>query len=224
MKTPPAHLQNKRVLLSAAYLPPLQYMSKALINGEIWIEDDENYIKQTYRNRCIIAGPNGKEILTVPVERGSFHKVHIRDVRIDYDVPWQRLHLRALHTAYRSSPFYEYYIEELETIFRKKTRYLLDLDVMLLESLLQTIGIECRIRFTEKYVHEENETSYLDYRERIHPKKNREDPLFRHPVYHQVFDDRHGFLEGLSIIDLLFNEGPDTAQILEKGIVFRTGT
>ncbi len=203
-----------KILLSTAYLPPVQYMSKLLLAGEILLEDDENYLKQTYRNRCYIAAPNGPQPLTVPVERGSFHKVHIRDVRIDHSVPWETLHLRALNAAYRSSPFYEYYIDDLLAVYDAKPVFLFDLNLRLLETLREAIGITCHITTTGKYMRPAPGEDFPDFRESIHPKKKQPDPFFRPVAYHQVFDDRFGFLEGLSTVDLLFNEGPDSLQIL----------
>jgi len=220
--------EGKRIiLLSSAYLPPVQYVSKLLLTGEVLLENDENYLKQTYRNRCHIAGPNGPQTLTVPVEKGSFHKVHIRDVRVDYSVPWETLHLRALSAAYRSSPFYEYYIDALIRVYRQKPLFLFDLNLELLKVVLQETGIKCRITLTEKYYADTSEPHISDYRERIHPKKERPDPLYHPVVYHQVFADRYGFLGGMSIVDLLFNEGPDTLPILQRTLPaeeIRSGT
>ncbi len=209
----------KKILLSTAYLPPVQYMSKLLLTGEVMLEDDENYLKQTYRNRCHIAGPNGLQPLTVPVEKGSFHKVHIRDVKIDHSMPWETLHLRALNAAYRSSPFYEFYIDDLTAIYKKKPVFLFDLNLWLLESLKEALDIDCRIRTTGKYVRPAPGEDIVDYRESIHPKKKRPDPLYHPVVYHQVFEDRFGFLEGLSTVDLLFNEGPDALQVLQRSLL-----
>ena len=208
----------RKILLSTAYLPPVQYMSKLLLPGEVLIENDENYLKQTFRNRCYIAGPNGPQPLTVPVEKGSFHKVHIRDVRVDYSTPWETLHLRALSAAYRSSPFYEYYIDELTAIYKKKPVFLFDLNLWLLESLKEALGIDRRIRTTGKYIRPLQGEDLLDYRESIHPKKERPDPFYHPVVYHQVFEDRFGFLEGLSTVDLLFNEGPEALYVLQRSL------
>ena len=143
--------EKKIILLSTAYLPSIRYMSKLLLTGEVLLEDDENYIKQTYRNRCYIAGPNGRQALTVPVGKGSFHKIHIRDLEVDHSMPWDTLHLRALNAAYRSSPFYEYYIDDLEKIYRRKPRFLLDLNLQLQEMIKEAAGIDCDIRYTGSY-------------------------------------------------------------------------
>ncbi len=218
MSTLPS-FSGKKILLSTAYLPPLRYMSKLLLTGEVWLEGDENYTKQTFRNRCLIAGPNGPQALSIPVEKGSFHKVHIRDVRIDRSSPWEKLHLRALNAAYRSSPFYEYYIDDLMEVLERRPVFLFDLNLMLLERLLELTGISCTLHVTRKFTPPDTE-GVLDLRERILPKRQEEDPFFRHPVYHQVFEEKSGFLPGMSIVDLLFNEGPDTGKILKESILF----
>jgi hypothetical protein len=206
------------ILLSTAYLPSIQYISKLLLPGTVLLENDENYLKQTYRNRCYIAGPNGMQSLSVPVEKGSFHKVHIRDIRIDWSVPWDTLHLRTFNTAYRSSPFYEYYIDDLKEVYRQKPRFLFDLNLLLLRLLMETLGIDREISTTGNYYSAAPEDHVLDYRESIHPKKKPPDALYHPVVYHQVFDDRYGFVENLSTIDLLFNEGPDSVMVLRRSI------
>ena len=203
------------ILLSTSYLPPIQYISKFLL-GKVLIENDENYSKQTWRNRCVITGPNGIQALVVPVKRGSFHKIHIKDVEVDYDLPWVRNHLRTFHTAYKHSPFYEYYIEDLEQVYRKKIRFLLGLNSTLLEILLKLPDLPAIISYTGKYYRPGSEENMLDYRESIHPKKRMVDPFFQPVPYHQVFEDRYEFQPNLSIIDLLFNEGPDSLSIIRQ--------
>ena len=203
------------ILLSTAYLPPVQYLSKFL-SGNVFIENDENYIKQTYRNRCIIAGPNGLQTLVVPVKRGSFHKTHIRDIEIEQDLPWINNHLTTLKTAYQHSPFYEYYIDYFRPAFTKKTHFLLDLNTHLLKIILQLTGLSARFSFTGKYYNTMTKEEIWDYRETIHPKKIFDDPLFEPVPYHQVFDDRYPFQPNLSIIDLLFNEGSESLSILRR--------
>jgi len=203
------------ILLSTAYLPPIQYVSKFLL-GKVLIENDENYIKQTWRNRCVITGPNGIQTLVVPVKRGSFHKIHIKDVEVDYDLPWVRNHLRTFNTAYKHSPFYEYYIEHLEQVYRKKIRFLLDLNSTLLDILLKLLDLPIFISYTGKYYRPGSDRNILDYRESIHPKKRIVDPFFQPEPYHQVFDDRYTFQPNLSIVDLLFNEGPESLPVLRR--------
>lgn len=206
------------ILLSTAYFPPIQYMVKFLTADKVLIEDDENYLKQSYRNRCIIAGPNGRQSLIVPVKRGSFHKTHIRDIEVDYTLPWITNHLYSLKTAYRSSPFYEFYIDDMKTILRKKFRYLLELNLALLENILNDLGISRPVHPTGRYYRVKEGERISDYRELIHPKRKKQDPLFYPATYHQVFENKFGFLSNLSIIDLLFNEGTEALSVLRRSI------
>ncbi len=205
------------ILLSTAYLPPVQYFTKFLL-GKVLVEDDENYIKQTWRNRCLITGPNGPQILVVPVKRGSFHKVHIRDVEVDYELPWVSNHLRTFNTAYKHSPFYEYYIDDLAAILRERPRFLLELNRRLTVTLLDLLQVPASLSCTGKYFRPGTGKNVLDYRESIHPKKRIRDPFFRPVTYHQVFDDRYDFQPNLSVVDLLFNEGPESLAILRRSL------
>ncbi len=210
------------ILLSTAYLPSVRYFTKFLLPGYVVIEDDENYLKQSYRNRCIVAGPNGPQALVVPVKRGSFHKTHIRDIVVEDTLPWLTGHLHTLKAAYRSSPFYDYYIDDLAKVLRKNRHFLLDLNLNLLKALFTMLDINTPFSLTGKYYQPQDNKHVLDYRETIHPKKKAPDSLYQPIVYHQVFDDRYGFLPDLSIIDLIFNEGPDALPILQKCLVSKT--
>lgn len=197
------------ILLSTAYLPPAEYFSLIREAEEVLIESEENYIKQSYRNRCRILSSHGQHQLSVPVFDGSIRKVPIRDTRIDYSKRWQQVHLGAIMSSYRSAPFYEYYYEEIERIILRNHTFLLDLNDALLRSVLNMLRIKKAIKYTEKF-EPCNEEAY-DYRYRISPKK--ETPYISKP-YIQVFDEGHGFSSNLSIIDLIFNLGPEAADYL----------
>ena len=198
-----------KILISTAYLPPVSYFSHIVQADEILIEKEENYLKQTYRNRCYILSSNGPHNLSVPVYMGSLHKTVIKDIRIDYTKRWQQVHLRAMTAAYNSSPYFEYYFEDLEKIILKDHLFLLELNMELLESLLNMMKINRPISFTrifEAAVNAEN-----DFRYNISPKI-KSDLNFRD--YKQVFDNGNGFVPDLSLIDLLFNMGPETINYL----------
>lgn len=205
------------LLLSTAYLPPVAWMSRFRAGYRILIEDDENYIKQTYRNRCIIAGPNGLQTLSVPVVRASFHKTHIRDVAIDNKIPWQNNHLRSLKAAYQSSPYFEFFIHELTGILRHKTHWLIDLNHQLITFLLEQWQIENLPGYTGNFAPVDSNNPY-DSRFNLAPKRRLEDPMFRPVDYPQVFREKYGFLPNLSAIDLLFNMGPDGSGILADSL------
>ncbi len=207
------------ILLSTAYLPPIQYISKFLLGEPVLIERFENYQKQSYRNRCYIYGANGMQCLSIPVKKNHGEKTTITDVMIDYTCNWQKIHMKSIESAYRLSPFYEYYADDLMEIFQEKIPSLFDWNLRLLETLVALMNIETKPEVTSGWepLSEENG----DYRQSIHPKKrlNKSDPLFTPLPYQQVFIDRFGFIPNLSIVDLLFNEGPEALHLLAKTII-----
>lgn len=204
------------VLLSITYLGPVQYFTKFLIYDEIWLETHEHYSKQTYRNRCNIYGANGKLALIVPVMKGDEHKTLITDVKIDWDKNWQKLHWKGIESAYRSSPFFEFYIDEFFRFYSKKYVFLFDFNMEILMKILQILNLKPEIKLTEKY-HLPVSGNPSGMSGLIHPKKSyRYDKYFSPVQYRQVFSDRHGFIANLSIIDLIFNAGPEMAGILRR--------
>lgn len=206
---------NSGILLSTAYFAPVRYFSKLAVYPEIYIEQHENFVKQTYRNRAVVAGANGPVSLIVPVEKGRGQKIKIRDLRIAYDEEWQRIHWRTIFSAYNSSPFFEYYADELEPFFNEKYRFLFDFNQKITETLLEILEIDKELHFTEDY--EKMPEGCLNFREQISPKIHRieEDPHFIAQPYTQVFAEKFGFLADLSILDLLFNEGPSGHSVLK---------
>lgn len=206
-------MQNiKTAILSTAYFPPIQYISKLIRHRNVIIEKHENYSKQSYRNRCIIYSANGVQTLSIPVKKKT-GKVIITDIEIDYTENWQTIHLRSIDSAYRSSPFYEFYIDAFLAFFKKKYKFLIDLNIEITHKILNEIEEKSDISFSNKYIDSEEEN---DFRETIHPKKNKQtkDTDFVLKPYTQVFSDKFGFKENLSILDLLFNEGPNTICFL----------
>ncbi|MBN1415150.1 MAG: WbqC family protein [Bacteroidales bacterium] len=210
-----------KAILSTSYLGPLQYFSKFLLHGSIVIEQCENYQKQSYRNRCCIYGANGAQSLVIPVSRTSDDRISIRDVTIDYSQPWQKIHWKSIESAYRLSPCFEFYEDELIRYYEKsfQVKYLFDWNMELMEVILSMLKVPVKFSFTSGY--EKHVTGLADYREAINPKKRlfRPDRYFVPKHYPQVFENKHGFLPNLSIIDLLFNEGRHAKDVLEEGIV-----
>ncbi len=202
------------VFLSTAYWAPVQYFTKIISFGKHNIETCEIYQKQSYRNRCEIYGPNGKQSLFIPVLRGSFHKTYIRDIKISYDTLWQKNHLKSIEAAYRSSPFYEYYIDDILPFYNKKYTFLLDYNNEILQTCKKWLSINCETLFTLKY---HANVDGIDMREIIHPKNNffENDKKFVPIKYYQGFEMRHGFLPNLSIIDLIFNTGNNAQMVLK---------
>jgi len=199
----------KKVLFSTAYLPPVGYFFPINDDVEIHIEKEENFIKQTYRNRCYILSSHGLQLLTVPVYEGSIHKVTIRDVRIDYSKRWQQVHLRAMIASYNASPYFRFYFEQIEKIISENHVFLIDLNTSLTELILTILGIENKICFTTCF--EKPGSTDDDFRYSISPKKESPFKIKRYP---QVFESVPANQEYLSIADLIFNAGPDSVKYL----------
>ncbi len=205
---------NTGIVLSSAYLGPVQYYSKLAHYDKILIEAHENFVKQSYRNRCNIYGANGVLVLSIPVKKDQ-PKTKTKDIRIDYDTNWRKMHWKSIESAYRSSPFFEFYEDDLMPFYEKKYKYLLDFNHEIQQVILEHLELESHIIFTDHYLQAE-EIEIIDYREKIHPKKKVVDNQFIIKEYTQVFHKKHGFITNLSIIDLLFNEGPNAINILKN--------
>jgi WbqC-like protein family len=203
----------EKILLSSAYFPPINYLSIVCRADKFFIEKEENYLKQTYRNRCLILTANGPSSLSVPVLSGSSIKSPVRDIKIDYSKRWQQVHIRALISSYKSSAFFEYYFEDFEKIIKCKPAFLIDLNSNTLETVMRIIGISKAIEYTN--IFEQYGESANDFRKSISPKKNIPGNLSQ-KEYYQVFNYRFGFVSGLSILDLIFNVGPDSLSYLSE--------
>ncbi|NQT77389.1 MAG: WbqC family protein [Bacteroidetes bacterium] len=200
------------ILMSTAYLPPVSWMQEAALAKKVYIEANETYSKQSYRNRCKIMSANGILSLSIPVKKVHGNQTRTKDIEIFYGVAWQRIHQRALDAAYTSSPFYLYYKDELAVFFTRKFRFLLDLNMQMAEVISKMLGTDIQFELTDDYiVHPEN---IPDLRTSFSPKKT----LIKNEFspYTQVFEDRFGFVPDLSIVDLLFNEGPAAPEVLNK--------
>lgn len=205
---------SDRILLSSAYFPPVHYLALVASAEKVFIEKEENYIKQTYRNRCNIVSSNGLLTLTVPVLLGSFHKTRIKDLRIDYSKRWQQLHLRGLSASYRSSPYFDYYFDLVEKVIITNNKFLLDLNMKSLETVVQILKIESRLLYTD--IFEEIAGKDYDFRYDLIPKKVTSEELFTFHPYPQVFENKLGFTGRLSILDLIFNLGPESPALLNE--------
>ena len=210
--------EKKSVVLSTTYLGPIYYYSRFFLPYPVLIEKNENYLKQSYRNRCIIYGANGPLTLVVPVQRGSFHKTAINELEIDYDTNWQANHWRSIISSYKSAPFFEFYIDDLIPCYQQKIRYLIDYNTSLMKIFLGHLDIKQEFSFTKSFKNQ-YPSKLLDFREKIHPKRSFRDPNFKNLEYSQVFSPKHGFIPNLSILDLLFNLGPDSVEFLKKSII-----
>ena len=211
-------MHQPSILLSTAYIGPVQYFTKFILFGKIWLETQENYARQTYRNRCNIYGANGKLALIVPVLTAGKHKTLIKDIRIDYTKKWQKLHWMALESAYRSSPFFEFYADDFLPFYSKRFEFLFDLNMELMLKIVYLLELTPEIKLTERFLLT-GTVKIADMRDTIHPKRSyRSDKQFSPLEYKQVFSEKYGFLPNLSIIDLIFNAGPDATEILKGSI------
>jgi len=201
---------NKGAIFPLFYLPPIEYFNRLKQEEEnILVERFEHFPKQTYRNRCTIQSPNGKLNLIVPVIKGSKNHTVIKDVKISYDFDWQRLHWMSLQTSYRSSAYFEFYEDEFALFYEKRWDYLFDYNLEIFQLLLKFLKLNVSWSFTERY--EKEYEGLNDLRENIHPKIS---GTHTARPYFQVFEDRRGFMPNLSIVDLLFNQGPQAAQFI----------
>ena len=197
-----------QVVLSAAYLPPVQYFQKINQAESIYIEKHEHYVKQSYRNRCNVFGANGVLSLSIPVIYVSDKEI-ITEKKISYAENWQQQHWRTIESAYRNSPYFIYYADALKPFYQKKYEYLFDYNTELLQFLLNSFKIKTELKFTESY---DKSSLEHDYRYNIHPKNKIEMGDFK--TYSQLFSDKHNFQPNLSGIDLLFNAGPHAKDYL----------
>lgn len=191
------------VLLSTTYFGPIQWYQKLYRADEAWIERHETFQKQTYRNRCIIATTQGTQALTVPVERGNSQL--IKDIRISDHGNWRHLHWNALQSAYGDSPFFMYYEDDLRPFFEQRWNFLFDFNEAIREKICELIDIQPHVNLTDHFAVE----VAGDFRSSINPKHPAPDPDFTPRRYYQVYEAKHGFQPNLSIVDLLFNMGPE---------------
>jgi len=175
------------------------------------IEAHCNYVKQTYRNRCVIASANGLQTLSIPIVKPDSLKCPTKDIRIAEHGNWRRLHWNTIVSAYKSSPFFDYYEDDFRPFFEKPAGFLFDFNEKLRELVCSLLDISPEISYSTGYDFS-LQSEVLDLREKIHPKKEPVTQYFR--PYYQVFDNKYGFQANLSIIDLLFNLGPESVMQL----------
>ena len=200
------------ILLHPSYFPSIPTMAVIAQHSVIW-ETWDNYQKQTYRNRCYICTDQGRLMLNIPIKHvgGTQGRQLYRDVQLDNSYPWQRNHWRTLETAYRASPFFEFFEEDLAPLFAREHRFLLDFNLATIEMVCSCIDIIFPKDRTERY-----ELKPADLKDGRFLVNAKEFIKVEQKPYSQVFMERHGFIENLSILDLLFNEGPAARSYLEE--------
>lgn len=227
-------------LLSSAYFGPVQWYQKLFRSQKTFVERYDSFIKQTYRNRCLIATTNGVQALTVPVERltvpsdcltvpsermnntvqadgmAGFDKMLMRDVRISEHGNWRHLHWNALQSAYGESPFFEFYADDIRPFFERKWSFLYDFNMEICAKMCELIDFQPSVEATTEYLSaaDAERSGLRDYRDAIRPKHPLADSDFVPKRYYQVYERKHGFIPNLSILDLLFNMGNESVLFL----------
>ena len=199
-------------LLSTTYFGPVQWYQKLHRYDLVQVECMENFQKQTYRNRCVIATTDGTQTLSIPVTHDG-NKTLTRDIRISDHGNWRHLHWNAIQSAYNSSPFFEFYADDLHPFFEKRWDFLIDFNEAITHKMCELLDIELRMERTTNY-QPADIIDMADFRETIRPKHPMPDKEFVPQRYYQVFEQKHGFLPNLSILDLLFNEGNESILFL----------
>lgn len=198
-----------KTLLSTTYCGPVQWYQKLYRSEEVLMERQETFQKQTYRNRCVIATTNGLQTLTVPVERSSSNL--IKDIRISNHGNWRHQHWFALMSAYNESPFFDYYQDDFRPFYERQYDFLYDFNMEICHKVCELIDIQPNIKETSFYRSVGvKEFRIIDFRSAINPKHPADDADFVPRRYYQVYERKHGFQPNLSILDLLFNMGPES--------------
>ncbi len=202
-----------KILLHPTYFGPVsQYV--AMINaGEVVFENEDNYQKQTYRNRMYIYGANGKLLLNIPIKHTGNKSGHqkYKDIRIENDFPWQKQHWKSLENVYRTSPFFEFYEDEFYPLYHQKFEFLMDFNYHTFELALESLQTEIPFEKTSEFILKP--LDIINGRPLVEAKNRKPQQLEPYP---QVFQEKFGFLNDLSIVDLIFNEGPNAVNYLQQ--------
>jgi|AP95_1055475.scaffolds.fasta_scaffold01141_10 hypothetical protein len=198
------------ILIHPHYLPNISHFFLLVNSKKIVFEINDNFLKQTYQNRTYIYGANGKLLLSVPVIHSQKNRKIFKDVKISYDKDWLSHHWKSIEISYRSSPFFEYFEEKLICLYKKREKYLVDFNLKSINILFEMLQIDLKYDFTNSY--QENYSSISDYR--INSENFNSNDI-KIDKYTQVFQSKHGFINNLSVLDLIFNEGPNAINFLK---------
>ncbi len=203
----------QKLLLHPSYFGPVSQFVAMVNAEEIVFENEDNYQKQTYRNRMYIYGANGKLLLNIPIKHTGDKSGHqkYRDLKIENDFPWQKQHWKSIETVYRTSPFFEFYEDEFYPLYHKKFDFLMDFNYHSLHLTLECLQMDLTYQITREYFKTPLEVK--DARFLIEAKKKQTQSF---EPYNQVFQEKYGFLNDLSIVDLIFNEGPNALNYLQR--------
>lgn len=198
------------IILHPTYFPSISHYAAMLQADKITFEADDNFQKQTNRNRMYIYSPNGLQMLNIPVKHSKNERQKFKDVRIENAFGWQKNHFKSLEAAYRASPFFEFFEDDFRPIFENKHEFMMDLNFQIFDIINDCLGVDLPFTKTEEYFHEVDDKT--DFRHLVNGKKD----TFTNYAYTQVFGEKHGFLPNLSILDLLFNEGRHAVEYLKN--------
>ena len=198
------------IIIHPTYFPSISHYIAMLQADLVTLEMEDNFQKQTNRNRMYIYSPNGVQLLNIPVKHSIDKHQKYKDVRIENDFGWQKNHFKSLEAAYRTSPFFEYFEDDFRPLFEKKHEFLMDLNLETFELVNDALGVQFSIEKTDEYFHEV--TNLKDFRSLANGKKD----TTQIEEYTQVFNEKHGFINNLSILELLFNEGRYAVDYLKN--------
>lgn len=198
------------ILIHPTYFPSISHFVAMAQADSVTLEMDDNFQKQTNRNRMMIYSPNGVQLLNIPIKHTKEAHQKTKDVKLETAFDWQKQHFKSLEAAYRTSPFFEYFEDAITPIFTKKHTFLMDLNLETMAIVSKCLGMSFEYKETTEYFHEA--PGFNDFRNLVNGKK---DTAVFQP-YTQVFGEKHGYLNNLSILDLLFNEGRYALDYLKK--------
>ena len=202
------------LIIHPTYFPTIAHFVAIAKSEKVYFEAADNFQKQTYRNRMFIYGANGKLLLNIPTKHHkNNNKTSYKNTEIENIEDWQKQHWRSIVSAYKSSPFFEYYEDEIKDLFFTPQTSLYNLNISIFKIICECIELDVHINYTEEFIKEYNFDDYTDLRILVNSKKEK---TAQFEKYTQVFGDKHNYLNNLSILDLLFNEGPNTLNYLES--------
>ena len=197
------------ILIHPNYFPNIHQFTQIIKANNILFEVSDNYQKQTFRNRTYIYGANGKLGLFIPVIHTHKNRELFKDVKISYESNWMDLHLKSLQSAYRSSPYFEYFEDDFIKLYSEKEKFLADFNIKCIKLISNLLDLDLDFKISSEYVEKTNDI--IDLRDLSNARKQK---TIETPKYIQVFESKHGYLNNLSIIDLIFSEGPNSVSLI----------